>query len=365
MATLNIINAMAKTADIVYRRILNLKGTKNGIATLGSDGKVPSEQLPNDLNGGKGEYYGICSTTATTAAKTVNVDSSFEESIGVVVSVQFSYPNQAANPTLKVNNGNSYPIKYKGSNIPVSTGGYYNVPCYYLSGAKIYSFVFDGTAWQFMGHNAADPTETIANSANALTHGLTIQGNGVTIGSTWYGQTEETFNITPESIGAVTTSVLNQAIQYYTSSCAKYETGSWSPKLRYKLNSSWNTATPSSVTAKYVKIGKIVFIWAYIQSPTSSKIESPNDILFLNSLPFPYDFMADGMYGSRGQLTYRYQGTITTNAGTTLTNGFYTTSQIVYASDNYFVLSAAMDQYIRSVAASTRIWISGWYVAKS
>lgn len=46
MANLTVIEGLAKTAKMAYDKVTGLKGAKNGIASLGSDGKVPTTQMP-------------------------------------------------------------------------------------------------------------------------------------------------------------------------------------------------------------------------------------------------------------------------------------------------------------------------------
>lgn len=86
-------------------------------------------------------FYGTCSTAAGTAAKTVVVDGSFTLYTGATVTVKFTKTNTAANPTLNVDSTGAKAIYYNGAAI---TAGY-------LKANKVYSFVYNGTQWDFIG----------------------------------------------------------------------------------------------------------------------------------------------------------------------------------------------------------------------
>jgi len=83
-----------------------------------------------------GITYGVCSTAAATAAKTVAV-TSFVLRTGAKVAVKFTYGNNAANPTLNVNGTGAKPIYYKG----------YLIAEYYIASNTILELIYDGTNW--------------------------------------------------------------------------------------------------------------------------------------------------------------------------------------------------------------------------
>ena len=58
--------------------------------------------------------YGVCSTAAGTAAKTVTVDN-FVLETGAAILVKFSNKNSASNPTLSVNSSTAKPIVRYGT----------------------------------------------------------------------------------------------------------------------------------------------------------------------------------------------------------------------------------------------------------
>lgn len=111
-------------------------------------------------------HYGICSTAAGTAAKTVAV-TGFNLVTGARVTVKFTVTNTAASPTLNVNGTGAKAIKYRDSTI--STG--------YLAANRVYEFVYDGTDYLFMGDINTDTTNAWTgklSGVSALYDGLLI-----------------------------------------------------------------------------------------------------------------------------------------------------------------------------------------------
>lgn len=85
--------------------------------------------------------YGVCSTAAGTAAKTVTVDNfSLEE--GATVIVKFANTNSASSPTLNVNSTGAKPICRYGTSA-VGTG---QTSSGWRAGA-VQVFTYDGTSW--------------------------------------------------------------------------------------------------------------------------------------------------------------------------------------------------------------------------
>lgn len=85
--------------------------------------------------------YGVCSTAAGTAAKTVEIEG-FKLREGAVVHVKFTNANSASNPTLNVSGTGAKPM-YRYGTTALSTGttttGWY--------AGCIQVFVYDGTGW--------------------------------------------------------------------------------------------------------------------------------------------------------------------------------------------------------------------------
>lgn len=86
--------------------------------------------------------YGVCSTAAATAAKTVTVDSdSFALETGVSVRVKFTYSNTVASPTLNVNGTGAKAIKRYGTTaVSTSAASSWNA-------GSILELTYDGTNW--------------------------------------------------------------------------------------------------------------------------------------------------------------------------------------------------------------------------
>jgi len=85
--------------------------------------------------------YGVCSTAANEAAKTVEM-TGFELITGVTVHIKFTYANTASSPTLSINNSTAKPIVQYGStaiDVTDETDGW-------LAGAVL-TLTYDGTSW--------------------------------------------------------------------------------------------------------------------------------------------------------------------------------------------------------------------------
>ena len=85
-------------------------------------------------------HYGVCSTAAATAAKTVAC-TGFTLVTGARIIVKFSNTNSAASPTLNVNSTGAKDIYYDGAAITAS----------YLTGGRLYEFVYNGTQFDLIG----------------------------------------------------------------------------------------------------------------------------------------------------------------------------------------------------------------------
>lgn len=100
----------------------------------------------NSLKHGDENYslaipYGVCSTAADTAAKTVTINN-FALTTGSMVVVKFTYANSVASPTLNVNGTGAKAIKRYGTTA-VSTG---TTTTGWVAGA-VQMFTYDGTNW--------------------------------------------------------------------------------------------------------------------------------------------------------------------------------------------------------------------------
>ena len=100
-----------------------------------------TKTLSSLLKGSAGNYIGSCDTGASVAAKVVTVaaDYNFELKPGVMIGIDFTNTNIAADPTINVNGTGAKPI-FKGNSVQTSgdagmMGGYMNF------------FQYDGTHW--------------------------------------------------------------------------------------------------------------------------------------------------------------------------------------------------------------------------
>lgn len=93
--------------------------------------------------------YGLCSTAAATAAKTVAC-TGFALITGAEITVKFTVTNTASNPTLNVNNTGAKSIHYNGG---VITAGY-------LAAYRTYTFRYNGTQYDLVGDINTD-TNTV------------------------------------------------------------------------------------------------------------------------------------------------------------------------------------------------------------
>ena len=84
--------------------------------------------------------YGVCSTSGSTAAKTVSC-SGFNLVTGAEVTVKFNHTNTALNPTLNVNGTGAKAVYYKGVALPSG----------HIVSNGTYTFRYNGTQWEFVG----------------------------------------------------------------------------------------------------------------------------------------------------------------------------------------------------------------------
>lgn len=95
-------------------------------------------------------HYGVCSTAAATAAKTVAL-TGFTLTVGARITIKFTVTNTVASPTLNVNGTGAKPIYYRGSAIYAGL----------LAANRTYEFVYDGTSYNLVGDiNTDSNTDT-------------------------------------------------------------------------------------------------------------------------------------------------------------------------------------------------------------
>lgn len=118
-------NLQAATKEYVDNAVPDM----TSVATL-ANGLVPSSQLPT--------FYGVCSTSGATNAKTVSVNGTFTLRTGVSVRVKFSNGFSATEPTLNVNGTGAKAIMVYGTTRMTWD--------YWIPGG-IFDFVYDGSYW--------------------------------------------------------------------------------------------------------------------------------------------------------------------------------------------------------------------------
>ena len=107
-----------------------LTSTSTTQALTAAQGKALNDKLPK---------YGVCSTTAATAAKTVSI-TGFVLATGSMVTVKFTYGNTASYPTLNVN-GTGAKTVYRDAS------SYYPMD---LAANDVVSFVYDGSYFRML-----------------------------------------------------------------------------------------------------------------------------------------------------------------------------------------------------------------------
>lgn len=131
--------------------------------------------------------YGVCSTAANTAAKTVTI-SDFDTLIeGITVHVRFTNFNSAANPTLNVSGTGAYPIYYSSSVTPTDAITW--------KAGEVVSLTFDGTGFGInggavSGSGSIDLTP-LTNRVSALETGKVDKVTGKSLSTNDYDATEK------------------------------------------------------------------------------------------------------------------------------------------------------------------------------
>lgn len=107
---------------------------------------MTNKELTDRANTTHGNYFGTCTTAATTAAKVVTVDEDFKLAVGTTVTVKFTNTNTASNCTLNVNGTGAKSIWY-GQAVYTVAGGIGGVANRYTK------YMYDGTYWVWCGHS--------------------------------------------------------------------------------------------------------------------------------------------------------------------------------------------------------------------
>ena len=100
--------------------------------------------------------YGVCSTAAATAGKSVTVDFSGTLSLftGLTVRVKFTNGNTATSPTLSVNGTTAKSIKRYGTTAATTWGA-----------GQIVEFLYDGTNWLIVGFDSYTKPQELSSAA--------------------------------------------------------------------------------------------------------------------------------------------------------------------------------------------------------
>lgn len=100
--------------------------------------------------------YGVCSTAAATAGKSVTVDFSGTLSLftGLTVRVKFTNGNTATSPTLSVNGTTAKSIKRYGTTAATTWGA-----------GQILEFLYDGTNWLIVGFDSYTKPQELSSAA--------------------------------------------------------------------------------------------------------------------------------------------------------------------------------------------------------
>lgn len=112
-------------------------------------------------------HYGVCSTAAATAAKTVACPN-FKLGTGARILVRFGIANTAANPTLNVNGTGAKAIKYRNGTFSAGL----------LKLNSTHEFVYDGTYYQFVGDLDSNTTYVVPPKGAIIMFKGTFGGTG-------------------------------------------------------------------------------------------------------------------------------------------------------------------------------------------
>ena len=173
----------AKVFNFAFSNLKEAKGDTGSDANVtaasvtGALGYTPLQShqtiKADGLTGASTNRYGVCSTSAATAAKTVTVTTgTFALETGAQVTVKFNNANTANSPTLNVASKGAKNIFHRGAQITSGTNK--------ALLAGVCDFVYDGTQWHLIG-NYYDTT-TLPQATTTTLGGVTI-GDNITVNS--------------------------------------------------------------------------------------------------------------------------------------------------------------------------------------
>lgn len=148
-------NDIKRLLQLIKNNFGNVDNTADSVKKVASASKWTTARNINGMSvdGSANRInYGICSTAATTAAKTVSC-SGFALVTGAEITVKFTITNTASNPTLNVNSTGAKPIYYNGA--AISAG--------YLKANKTYSFRYNGTQYDLVGDVDTNTTYSLSS----------------------------------------------------------------------------------------------------------------------------------------------------------------------------------------------------------
>lgn len=109
----------------------------------------------------QGIPYGVCSTAASTEAKTVDTDIFPGLVAGVTVNVKFTNGNTHASPTLNVNSTGAKPIYKYGTNVAGTDFSW--------TENAVYSLTYDGTGWLILNYIPKNDTYLLEIDCGTIT----------------------------------------------------------------------------------------------------------------------------------------------------------------------------------------------------
>ncbi|MBR1493900.1 MAG: hypothetical protein IJ601_02485 [Acidaminococcaceae bacterium] len=178
VADINVLNMNAEIIDAILH---DHESLMDDITSRTIDGVLLSRE--NDIT-----HYGICSTDAATAAKTVACKN-FRLATGSLIFVKFTVTNTAANATLNVNSTGAKVIQYRGS--AISAG--------YLAANRTYGFMYDGSNYQLIGDLDTNTTySNFVKSGSGAKAGL-VPAPSTTAGTTKYLREDGTWQVPPDT----------------------------------------------------------------------------------------------------------------------------------------------------------------------
>ena len=239
--------------DAFLKDALEDKLPKTGTAASASKWSSPRSINGISIDGTANRTnYGICSTSASTAAKTVTC-TGFGLITGAEITMKFTYTNTASSPTLNVNGTGAKPIYYRGSAISAS----------YLGANRTYTFRYNGAQWDFVGDINVNTDSNTWKANTASSEGYVAKGSG-NANKVWKtdasgnpawreesgrvtgvkGNEESSYrignvNITPANIGAASVSYVNNNFSpTYIATALFYmnEGKTWRRVAKYQLN---------------------------------------------------------------------------------------------------------------------------------